>query len=516
MPTSDALIVVEDWISEHFFTTDARKESFQKLVLDRRKQWDSEDIETPRSKFTKQASKLATTLAALYSDDLDEASRAGATTQAHEKLLDVLGYLTGEFKTDPHGPVRFFSTAGVDEPALAVVTARPVETHDEFMVKDAPTLTTPWRPSDDAPDSEEVRSASRLVSTLFVREKGPSFALIMAGRWLVVAEKSRWPEGRYLAVDVQTVAERADLKKGGEVDRALTCLEAGSLAPDAEGKVWWETALIESIKHTVGVSQDLREGVRESIEIIANEVVNRRRQQELDQTTNEEQHRERVIDDHRPAAGGRLQKLDEQHDQAGQQQQRTDEIRKPEFGARIMCSERDRDRQEQTNCRLRLQLQEHPPAGSGAPLIDQVAIARIIACLTGSQQQMTAEPERPDGDQDRDHDLPRAGRLARRDRDNAGQASDQAGPECPADIDPSRGPGPALNEPGYRHNRRHRECHDDELEDQREQAHGAIFRRSHHMRINGCNKRPITPLSRKSPCIATRQIQSSMESILMS
>ena len=38
MPSSDALIVVEDWISEHFFTTDARKESFQKLVLDRRKQ----------------------------------------------------------------------------------------------------------------------------------------------------------------------------------------------------------------------------------------------------------------------------------------------------------------------------------------------------------------------------------------------------------------------------------------------------------------------------------------------
>ncbi len=48
MPSSDALIVVEDWISEHFFTTDARKESFQKLVLDRRKQWDGEDVPTTR------------------------------------------------------------------------------------------------------------------------------------------------------------------------------------------------------------------------------------------------------------------------------------------------------------------------------------------------------------------------------------------------------------------------------------------------------------------------------------
>ena len=127
-----------------------------------------------------------------------------------------------------------------------------------------------------------MHSASRLVSTLFAPKEGQSFALIMAGRWLVVAEKGRWPEGRYLAVDVQTVAERADLKKGGEVDRALTCLEAASLAPDADGHVWWSEALDESIKHTVGVSQDLREGVRESIEIIANEVVSRRRDRGLE------------------------------------------------------------------------------------------------------------------------------------------------------------------------------------------------------------------------------------------
>lgn len=53
MPSSDALIVVEDWISEHFFTTDARKESFQKLVLDRRKQWDGEDVPTTRTRFTR-------------------------------------------------------------------------------------------------------------------------------------------------------------------------------------------------------------------------------------------------------------------------------------------------------------------------------------------------------------------------------------------------------------------------------------------------------------------------------
>lgn len=103
MPSSDALIVVEDWISEHFFTTDARKESFQKLVLDRRKQWDGEDVPTTRTRFTERASKLATMLAALYSEDLDEAARAEAAEQAHEELLRVLGYSTGEFTSAAMG-----------------------------------------------------------------------------------------------------------------------------------------------------------------------------------------------------------------------------------------------------------------------------------------------------------------------------------------------------------------------------------------------------------------------------
>ena len=96
---------------------------------------------------------------------------------------------------------------------------------------------------------------------------------MLAGRWLLVAERARWAEGRYLAVDLQLVCERNDAKSGGEIDRALTCVSAESLAPDAEGEIWWRGVLEDSIKHTVGVSQDLREGVRLSIEIIANEVV---------------------------------------------------------------------------------------------------------------------------------------------------------------------------------------------------------------------------------------------------
>ena len=40
MATSDAIIIGEDWISEHYFTTDATSESFQSEALKLRKAWD--------------------------------------------------------------------------------------------------------------------------------------------------------------------------------------------------------------------------------------------------------------------------------------------------------------------------------------------------------------------------------------------------------------------------------------------------------------------------------------------
>ncbi len=269
MADSDALLIVEDWISEHYFTTDADRESFRARVLARAKRWKSASGPTTESRFTATRSDLAAGLAALYSDDDPSAAAAGAI---HAELLRILGYIPGPYETEVSGPVRWLRSPSLPT-TLAVVTARPAAALEDLFAKDAPTLAEPF-----VTDSlDEIVSASRLVSHLFLTDDQVRFALILAGRWLVVAEASRWPEGRYLAVDIQTVAERGDARRGGEIQRALTALDAESLAPDAEGDIWWDGVLEESVRHTVGVSADLREGVRTSIEIIANEVVDRRR-----------------------------------------------------------------------------------------------------------------------------------------------------------------------------------------------------------------------------------------------
>ena len=295
MAVSDALVVGEDWISEHYFTTDATKESFLARVLERRKEWEALEkpadpgtapTPTPRSRFRSERAHLEELLAALPADDAGSLTSAAleAAEQLDALMREILGFTSAEYRLTERGPVTLVRPVGDEGPApLALLRARPVTTVEDLLVKDAPTLTEAWEPVDlgdpTAPvleGAEPVESVSRALSTLLTDEHGPAFALVLAGQWALVAERERWPEGRWLAVNVQLVVERYETARGGEVERALTCLDARSLLPTAEGETWWAATLEDSAAHTVGVSKDLREGVRSSIEILANEVVRRR------------------------------------------------------------------------------------------------------------------------------------------------------------------------------------------------------------------------------------------------
>ena len=295
MAVSDALVVGEDWISEHYFTTDATKESFLARVLERRKEWEALEkpadpgtasTPTPRSRFRSERSRLEELLAALPADDAGSLTGAAleAAGELDALLREILGFTSSEYRLTERGPATLVRPVGDEGPApLALLRARPVTTVEDLLVKDASTLAEEWQPMDlgdpAAPvleGAEPVESVSRALSTLMTDEHGPAFALVLAGQWALVAERERWPEGRWLAVNVQLVVERYETARGGEVERALTCLDARSLLPTAEGETWWAATLEDSAAHTVGVSKDLREGVRSSIEILANEVVRRR------------------------------------------------------------------------------------------------------------------------------------------------------------------------------------------------------------------------------------------------
>ncbi|MDI9927401.1 DNA methyltransferase [Rhodococcus sp. IEGM 1341] len=285
---SDALIVGEDFISEHYFTTDATSQSFHARVLERRKQWETERADnrpTARSRFTAQRGDLTRKFL-----DLAEVADQQTLESLYANLRSILGFegLSWEFirfgaTETEDGPALAVRSRGLTGPAPMVIVEGAAELSvEQLLSKDEKTLRSTFRTGNDDAPGESLHSVAQLLSHLATLEDGPQFMLVLAGSKALITERSRWLEGRYLAVDLQLVCERNDDKRGGETDRALTCVSAESLAPDAEGNIWWTTVIDESAKHTVGVSKDLREGVRLSIELIANDVVTRRRDGKLD------------------------------------------------------------------------------------------------------------------------------------------------------------------------------------------------------------------------------------------
>ena len=79
-------------------------------------------------------------------------------------------------------------------PPLVLVEARAAETVEDLIAKDARTLLSPY----EFDEKTTITSVARLLSELFIADGGPEFALVFAGRWLLVAERARWAEGRYL------------------------------------------------------------------------------------------------------------------------------------------------------------------------------------------------------------------------------------------------------------------------------------------------------------------------------
>ncbi|WP_158169772.1 Eco57I restriction-modification methylase domain-containing protein [Mycolicibacterium smegmatis] len=275
MPSYDSIVVGEDWISEHYFTTDSPRESFQGKVLELRKQWDTEAAEgrdTVRRRLLGSASELQTALSGL-AENPDGAPAAHALVRTvlgyPESLVDYTGERAGTELRLPNAlPVGVTSTL--------FLQARPVESIDDLLDPDTGLLLDAGEE-----DGKPIVAVTKAVSAAFRTDDPPAFIVVQAGQWVLLAEAQRWAEGRYLAVDLLVVAERRDDKRGGELDRAAAILGRHALLPDADGNIWWTGVLEDSVKHTVGVSKDLREGVRLSVEIIANDVVRRRRKRGL-------------------------------------------------------------------------------------------------------------------------------------------------------------------------------------------------------------------------------------------
>ena len=269
MATYDSIINVDEWISDHYFTTDETKgESFTKRVKNRTKEWAQleEESNTPSPIKRFQAAR-------------GELQQAFATQSPTDALVrTAFSYGASTEQTYTRAGEKFTYQGWVDNAGtLVVISAEPNEDTTE---EDLTTLPITGGIAAEGKEPENAK-VSKLVGDLFLAAEPPEFIVVLAGAWAVVAERESWPLGRYLAVNLQLAVERNDTKKAGELERVAVILARENLERAADGTTWWAETREESQQHAVKVSGDLRDAVRESIEIIGNDVLDRRRDQNL-------------------------------------------------------------------------------------------------------------------------------------------------------------------------------------------------------------------------------------------
>lgn len=132
--------------------------------------------------------------------------------------------------------------------------------------------------------AERYETGQRLAAWLFGGELGgaggprPRFVVLLCGGVIVLADRQAWAEGRFLAANLDLALERNDVRQNGELATIAALFSHRVLTPAADGTgIPMDELLKKSTDNAVGVDKDLRAGLQRSVEIIANEVLDRLR-----------------------------------------------------------------------------------------------------------------------------------------------------------------------------------------------------------------------------------------------
>ncbi|MHA6802322.1 Eco57I restriction-modification methylase domain-containing protein [Salinifilum ghardaiensis] len=276
----DSIRNVGDFLSPHWFS-----EAFPGKLKELSKRWrtDAEQGKsTPLRGLSQNTGRFLTAKANLPKpgdDGFDE-----AVAGLHAVLLEALGFraepqeLATEQSETPVVVPLLARGQSPDGEALHVLQAAPVDDVDDLFSADEGRLLEPLQVQSGPEKVEEVPSVAKAVQQLFLTAHAPRFVLVLAGGWALLSDVERWAEGRYLAFDVDTALSRKDDRATGELAWLAGLLSADVLLPSEDGTSRLAEFTEDSVKHAVGVSEDLREGLRISVELIANEVIRKRRE----------------------------------------------------------------------------------------------------------------------------------------------------------------------------------------------------------------------------------------------
>ncbi|MFE9661430.1 Eco57I restriction-modification methylase domain-containing protein [Streptomyces sp. NPDC005955] len=192
----------------------------------------------------------------------------------HARVLSALGFTPSPGHLTAHGAAGPVAVpVAHSEPGIAVLTGGFADEVDATRAEgSANRLAVPVRVG----SGKTLTTVTDLAAWLLSTEHAPRYVLLLFGGMLVLADRENYARGRFLAVSLEVALPRKGLKgaTAGELDVIAALFGARSLRPAEDGGDDDIARLVaESRDHSVGVTSDLREGLKKSVQLIANEVL---------------------------------------------------------------------------------------------------------------------------------------------------------------------------------------------------------------------------------------------------
>ncbi|MFD5699112.1 Eco57I restriction-modification methylase domain-containing protein [Streptomyces lasiicapitis] len=209
-----------------------------------------------------------------YGDSPEEMWRAGLDAW-HVRVLRALGFTPRPGHLTVHGAAAGPVAVSVahSEPGIAVLTGGFADdiagTRGDGS---ANRLAVPVRVA----SGKTLTTVTDLAAWLLAADNAPRYALLLFGGVMILADRENYARGRHLAVSLEVALPRKGVKgaTAGELEVIAALFGAQSLRPAADGGDDDIARLVaESRDHSVGVTGDLREGLKKSVQLIANEVL---------------------------------------------------------------------------------------------------------------------------------------------------------------------------------------------------------------------------------------------------
>ncbi len=284
--TFDSITNRAEFFSSHYLDTVIGSD-----LGDLRKTWDEHEKKgepTARSRIKSLPQQFFTARAAAA--EASAANRPIAVRHLNDLVLTALGFTPHrtalEFKRNTEDRVTVPVAAQVETGTgllLVAIEAGLAGSVDELSNFDERQLFAVEQPGQllsavfRESDKKAVHGAIAAIGEIFSTDEPPRYVIVLGGATVLLAERAKWAEGRSLAVDLDAALERNNTKAKGELETIVSLFSADAIVPGgldgSDGQSFLEVLADKSHKHAVGVSEDLKVGIRESIEILANEVI---------------------------------------------------------------------------------------------------------------------------------------------------------------------------------------------------------------------------------------------------